>query len=194
MGRSCWSTSGRFHGRVYLLPHLHSLGVRLMASSLSQCFWLTGLVLEWGFGASLHPREWHELSPGELLHCSEPGKMLRRWKGFFFPDDRLHWRDKRSLLSFPPYLDPTWIASSEISSLRASQANTATQVVQQYTKGPKSWVPLLTAPWLWTKCICSAQSASLRLPQALRKPLQHLYNFRKQLYSNLKREGKMGEK
>lgn len=28
-------------------------------------------------------QEWHELSPGELLHCSEPGKMLRRWKGFF---------------------------------------------------------------------------------------------------------------
>ena len=35
-------------------------------------------------------REWHELSPGELLHCSEPGKRLRRWKGFFLPDDRLH--------------------------------------------------------------------------------------------------------
>ena len=28
-------------------------------------------------------REWHELSAEELLHCSEPGKMLRRWKGFF---------------------------------------------------------------------------------------------------------------
>ena len=57
-------------------------------------------------------REWHELSPGEFLHCSEPGKMLRRWKGFFFPLMTDCTDGTNVASSFPPYPEPTWIAPS----------------------------------------------------------------------------------
>lgn len=77
-------TSGRFTAESTWCP-TSTVGVRLPAqpSNLSHCsgfHWPGARVRFWCKPPS---REWHELSPGELLHCSEPGKRLRRWKGFF---------------------------------------------------------------------------------------------------------------
>ena len=120
-----------------------------------------------------------------LFRAREDAKKMER---FFFPDDRPHWWDKCSLLSFLPYPDPTWIAPSQ----RSLPWGPAGQMQQPELfnitqRALRAGFPLLATPWLWTKCICSTQSLPLRLPHALKKPLQYLYNFRKQLYSNLKK-------
>lgn len=164
---SCWLISGI---SPPCLPQCCLFTVSrwgLLVSNLLQCFRLTGLVLVWGFWCKSNPWKWNEFCPGELcLHSSEPGKMPKGERVLFsLTRVKLHWCDKYELFSSLSH----FMTLPGLSLSKARHANTASQVVQHYTKGLKRWAPLLTAPWLWMQPICSTQRTAPWLQRSLKE-------------------------